>query len=53
MLNYSILFSKWQELLKKKKNLEKLLAEKERLAYINPKIAQKEKELGNELFKEG
>ncbi|VDN51155.1 unnamed protein product [Dracunculus medinensis] len=42
-----------QELLKKKKNLEKLLAEKERLAYINPKIAQKEKELGNELFKEG
>ncbi|KHN87650.1 Stress-induced-phosphoprotein 1 [Toxocara canis] len=41
------------ELVKKKKQLEKDLAEKERLAYINPEIADKEKTLGNELFKRG
>uniref|UniRef100_A0A914RIB4 TPR_REGION domain-containing protein n=1 Tax=Parascaris equorum TaxID=6256 RepID=A0A914RIB4_PAREQ len=42
-----------EELVKKKKQLEKDLAEKERLAYINPEIADKEKTLGNELFKRG
>lgn len=41
------------ELLKKKKVLEKELAEKEKLAYINPEIAEEEKIKGNELFKDG
>ncbi|VDK47568.1 unnamed protein product [Anisakis simplex] len=41
------------ELVKKKKQLEKELAEKERLAYIDPVISDKEKTVGNELFKRG
>ncbi|VDK73753.1 unnamed protein product [Gongylonema pulchrum] len=41
------------ELVKKRKMLEKELKEKERLAYINPEIAEKEKIKGNEFFKRG
>jgi len=41
------------ELVKKRVELAKVFAEKERLAYINPEIAQQEKNLGNELFKKG
>ncbi|KHJ98188.1 tetratricopeptide repeat protein [Oesophagostomum dentatum] len=39
------------EVVKKAKELEKDIKEKERLAYINPEIAQQEKTQGNELFK--
>lgn len=41
------------ELVKKKKEIEKELAEREKKAYINPELAEKEKMLGNELFKQG
>jgi len=41
------------ELVKKTKQLEKELSDKERLAYIDPKISEEEKNLGNDLFKKG
>ncbi|CAD6198799.1 unnamed protein product [Caenorhabditis auriculariae] len=41
------------ELVKKAKALEKNIKEAERLAYVNPEIAKKEKESGNEFFKKG
>lgn len=41
------------EILKKKKEIEKEIQEKERLAYINPEISEQEKVKGNELFKKG
>ncbi|CAB3396621.1 unnamed protein product [Caenorhabditis bovis] len=41
------------ELVKKVKELEKAIKEAERLAYINPEIAQQEKEKGNDFFKKG
>uniref|UniRef100_A0A914X357 Stress-induced-phosphoprotein 1 n=1 Tax=Plectus sambesii TaxID=2011161 RepID=A0A914X357_9BILA len=41
------------ELVKKRVEVAKVLAEKERLEYINPEIAQEEKAKGNEFFKKG
>ncbi|RZC38599.1 stress-induced-phosphoprotein 1-like [Asbolus verrucosus] len=33
--------------------IEKIIREEERKAYVNPELAEKEKEIGNELFKKG
>ena len=41
------------ELVKKVKELEKELKDQEAKAYVNPELAQKEKEQGNEFFKKG
>ncbi|KAJ3644368.1 hypothetical protein Zmor_027033 [Zophobas morio] len=34
-------------------DLEKIIREEERKAYINPELSEKEKEIGNDLFKKG
>lgn len=41
------------ELVKKQKALEKDVAERKRRAYIDPELAQEEKNIGNKFFKEG
>ena len=47
------MYSFFQELVKKVKELEKELKDQEAKAYVNPELAQKEKEQGNEFFKKG
>jgi stress-induced-phosphoprotein 1 len=41
------------EIVKKQKELEKIVREQQKLAYINPELSDQEKNKGNELFKKG
>ncbi|CAF3868601.1 unnamed protein product, partial [Rotaria sordida] len=49
-LNRSFVKHRNTDIIKRKEEIEKILKEKERLAYINPELTEQEKTKGNEFF---
>ena len=53
LYNKSVAEHRSRDVVEKIQQCERAIAEAERLAYINPELAQKEKEKGNALYKSG